>query len=573
MGLKYLRRVSRFPSRASQHMDEYATRALNNVASADVREFIAQTAKAWHRPSGDVSLVEDSLLKYDTRPSKRCTTGDYLAILKKTLDELRPDEPIIPLTLGAAAKHPDFPRTTSPGFPWIHQGFSSKSDVLQDKGGSGLIHRAWDSIGRGIPWSLPDSLAYHRVVASPVDKTKVRPVWGYPVDVVLEEARFFLPMITFLKGKCNKDDTFYGLGLETALSGHSHLLRCFSENHIKLSMSADLSNFDAQVPSWIIRDVFSHMSSWFDFTKVQDSEGKIWNVKDEQTCRRWRAMVSYFVNTKIRTPSGLRVQKSSGVPSGSMFTNVIDTLVNAVQMRTAIRRVTGYLPAKDYYYGDDSEVFFDCQGIDLDALASELLDTFGAILSVEKTILTDNPDNIHWLGYYCREGSPRRPLDFIIASTLYPEREVVSPLDSCARMVGQMYSVMDPKSSVLFYDAVRHLLLEYHIDDATLETYLRTLPSKAFKYLATLGLDMSEISLPICHPDPFGSRYIPAVLPRPSPRNYTKIRDRVLPDYAFVAEAYANRSLRSRSFTDFDKYIETFSFYNEFELDEAYFSA
>nr|QJW70315.1 RNA-dependent RNA polymerase [Erysiphe necator associated partiti-like virus 1] len=572
MPIKYLRRVNRYPAQTGVFFDTFAAEAMVAVSPDSDLPWFSSITKEWHRPSGDNRLLDDGLLKYNVTTPKRCYDGDYLAILKKTLDELRPSKRLIPLTLGAAAKHADFPKTTSPGFPWVHQGYHSKGDVLASKDGTGHIHRAWDMIGKGTPWSLPDSMAFHRVVASEVTKTKVRPVWGYPVDVVLEEARFFLPLLAYLKDEVNVRDSFYGLGMETARSGHEHLARSFHQAGIKLSLSGDLSNFDARVPAWIIRDVFSLVSDWFDFSKVVDSEGKFWNVNVGQTCRRWKAMISYFVNTKVRSPSGLRIQKSSGVPSGSMWTNFIDTCVNAVQMRVSLYRVTSRLPAKDYYYGDDSQVFLSCDSISLDALAEELLRVFGAILSVEKTILTDNVENIHWLGYYYRPGGPRRPLTFIVASTFFPEREVDSPLESCARLLGQLYSCMDPHASVRFYDAVRYIMKCYCLTKDQLDDYVSSKPSKAFKYLATLGLEVSDIVLPDCFVDPFGDRYIPSVMARPCPRRFVPYRDANLPAFAFIPEAYQNRNLRQKLFKDFNLYTQTFSFYDEFDLDFPYFT-
>lgn len=570
MPLKILRKVARFAARSERQHDAFAREALFATASERTKEFIAKASREWHRPSGDHALLEENLLKYDTNLPKRCVDGDYLAILKKTLDELRPSERIIPLTLGASAKHPNFPTTTSPGFPWVTQGYATRRDVVTSPLAMGHIHRAWDSIGRGIPWSLPDSMTFQRIIVSPIERTKVRPVWGYPTELIVEEGRFFYPLIEALQKQCNEQDSCYGLGMETMRSGHSHLARSMNLVNSRLSLSADLTNFDARVTDWIIRDVFSLMSDWFDFSKVRDSEGKIWNVKPEQTARRWKAMTSYFINTKIRTPTGKRFQKSSGVPSGSMFTNVVDTIVNAVQMRTCIRRVTGYLPFKDYYFGDDSQVFLDTD-ICLEALAKELLSTFGAILSVDKTILSTNPENIHWLGYFHRTTGPRRDLDFIVASTLYPERPVDAPIESCARMLGQMYSVMDPKAAVIFYDATRWLMNKYSITADALDAYVQQLSPRALRYLVTLGLEQSEVKLPDCFIDPFGGRYIPAVLPRPSPRRFQSMRDRNLPEYAFIPEAYANRALRYSGFHDYEIY-KRMSIHSDPD-DEAYFSS
>jgi hypothetical protein len=570
--LRYLKRVNKFPSKPNTFTDPYAIDALVAVSGPTARRLVEQVSQEWHRPSGDLPLLEDGIKKYDLPSRPRCVDGDYLAILKKTLDEIRPTQRIIPLTLGAAAKHPDFPRTTSPGFPWVNQRYATKGDVLSDPVATGKIHRAWDSIGRGVSWQLPDSLAFHRVVASEKDKTKVRPVWGYPTDVVLEEARFFLPFIEYLKPHCDATDCFYGLGMETAKSGHRHLARNFELPNVNYSMSGDYSNFDARVPNWLIRDCFSMMSDWFDFTRVRDSDGKIWNVNPSQTCRRWKAMVSYFVNTKVRTPSGLRVQKSHGVPSGSMWTNVIDTFAGAVQTRLGFYRCTGELPAKDYYYGDDSQVFLT-DAPDLDELARVLDDVFGAILSTTKTILTSNPDNIHWLGYFHRDTGPERDLRFIIASTIFPEREVLSPLESAARLLGQLYSCMHPIHAVVFYDAVVYLQQKWSFTSAALDAYIQQLPSKAMKFLTTVGLDLEEITTPTVEHSPFGGRVILAVSPKPSARKFLGTRNRTLPPYAFSAEAYSNRCLRTTHWKDFQYYILTWDApYNEFDEDANYFT-
>jgi hypothetical protein len=571
--LRFLKRVNRFPSRSQQFHDPYAFDALRSVSGPSGHRLLDEVSQDWHRPSGDVQLLEDGIMMYDILSRPRCVSGDYLAILKKTLDELRPSTRITPLTLGAAGKHPLFPRTTAPGFPWSHQGFATKGDVLNDAFGNGKIHQGWDLIGRGIPWSLPDSQAFQRVVASERSKTKVRPVWGFPTDVILEEARYFLPLMEVLKDHCNATDSFYGIGMETALSGHRHIAQQVIPGVVNYVVSGDYSNFDARVPNWLIRDVFSMLSDWFDFSKVKDSEGKIWNVKPEQTARRWKAMVSYFVNTKVRTPSGLRVQKSHGVPSGSMFTNLLDTLCNAVQTRTAFRRVYGALPEKDYYYGDDSVLLLRDLP-DLDAIAIELDATFGAILSVDKTILSSNVLNLHWLGYYHRDTGPSRDLKFIVASTIYPEREVDSPIESAARMLGQLYSCMDPIGSVVFYDAIMHILDKHKLTPEFLDAYVAQKPSKQMKFLTTVGLDMSDIRLPTVENSPFGGRYIFATLPKPCSRRLLT-RSRVLPDYAFAAEAYSNPVLRTVGyFTDFSLYKQTFyGLHEPFDDCERYFSS
>jgi len=569
--LRYLKRVNRFPAPHQQHFDSFSYGALLSVSGPRKRHLIEEIKHSWHRPPGDNAVLETNLMEFGVPLPHRCMDGDYMSILKKTMDELRPSERIIPLTLGASMKHPNMPKSTSPGFPWVHQGYHTKGDVFADKMARDHIHRTWDSIGRGVPWQLPDSLAFHRVIASEKTKSKIRPVWGYPTEVIVEESRFFFPLFSELKALSNERDTCYGIGMETALSGHAHLARNFIDTQASYLLLSDISNFDSHVTAWIIRDVFSHMSDWFDFSKVQDSEGKIWNVNPTQTARRWKSMISYFINTKIRTPSGLRFQKAQGVPSGSMFTNLMDTIVNAVQMRTALYRMDSY-PVKDYYYGDDSGVFIR-DNIDIERLAEILLDVFGAVLSVDKSFVTDNIENIHWLGYYYRKTGPSRDMKFIIASTLFPDRPVETPLDAASRLIGQLYSTMDPVDSVCFHDAALYLSREHNFSLRELQESVQSQHPKAVKFLVNLGYDLQDITLPSVSQDPFGDRYILSVLPKPSSRNFFRRRDTNFPSHAFIAEAYQNRVLRNRGFKDFQLYINTHNFYTDLEEDSGYFTA
>jgi len=328
--------------------------------------------------------------------------------------------------------------------------------------------------------------------------------WGYPLDVILEEFRFFRPLFDRLVKDAPVKDFFYGIGLETALGGHEHITRHYCNAPVGTKvLNADLSEFDQHVPDWIIRDTFKYLSTWFDFTRVVDSEGKVWNVNPLQTQLRWRAMVSYFVKTKIRMPEGGTVQKFHGVPSGSCWTNIIDTIVNCVQMRTVARR-QGLHIHKDYYYGDDSTILLAPPSpIDIPAFSSELSLTFGGILHPDKTELFDVPEGIHWLGYYaaCSSQGATRPLDFVVASTLYPERAVSTPLESCARLLGQAYSTMNAHDCIPFLKAVTYLRVKYSILPTTIDEYLRTKPAKHLKFLTTLGLRPSDITVPPIHRD------------------------------------------------------------------------
>lgn len=550
--LRLLRKVSRFSSDPRQHVDSISRNALFRTANQEQRLTLLEAQALWYRPAVDKGLLKESLMRYGDDSPTRCFAGDYLSVLFSTMRSFAPREKIIPLSTGAACAHPDFPRSTSPGFPYRFESFRSKGDVI-DRLGPGHFYSIWDQIGRGVPYQLPDSMAFTRSVVSEKSKTKQRPVWGYPLDVIVEEARYFFPLFQHLKQHCVSQDACYGLGMETALGGLSHLKRVSASIPGAKVLCADISSFDAHVPGWLIRDLFSVMSDWFDFTKIKSVDGSIWDVDPFSTAKRWRAMVSYFVTTKIRLPDGLRFQKFGGVPSGSMFTNVVDTFANAVQMRVCTRRLCG-IPPKDYYYGDDSVIFLhERQVLDLSDLERELLSTFGAVLSTTKTVFTSNFENVHWLGYYWRPDGPSRSPLFILASTMFPEREVVGPVDACSRLLGQLYSTMHPRRCLWFLDAVRDIQARYSVTDENIIQYIRSMPSKALKFLTTLGYTLDDIVVPVVVSDLDGSRLVPSVMPRPCARPFVSLNHEVSYPFVFVPECMANSHLRQTlSFKSFD---------------------
>lgn len=144
----------------------------------------------------------------------------------------------------------------------------------------------------------------------------------------------------------------------------------------KPMMMTDFSQFDKTVPPWLIRDAFNMVFDSLDLSHVIGSDNKVWNVNSDRTRRRLDRLVKYSINTPVRLPSGERYRKSGGVPSGSMFTNIIDTIVNTIITRYCVFETTGHLPLGEMYLGDDS--FVICDGIiNLEDLSKIAFESFG----------------------------------------------------------------------------------------------------------------------------------------------------------------------------------------------------
>nr|DAZ87743.1 TPA_asm: RdRp [Pseudoglobivirus] len=296
------------------------------------------------------SLLED-LMEYDCPKAKRTDDSAYIMAYESVRRELTPETQIIPLTMGAVANHKNFPNSKSPGLPYKTQGFATKREAIDAPGVLHDINVTWHHIGAGKAVELPDTCCYARAQICSREKNKIRAVWGYPLSLYMEEGRFFYPILEHL---ATTESPKIAYGLEISTGGMSYINSMCKDSPFILM--GDWSKFDKTIPIWLIRDAFTILAQWIDFGQVRDSEGKIWHVRKDRSHRRWKKMVDYFCCTPVQLSDGKRFKKWGGVPSGSCFTNVIDSIVNMLVMRTCIYKLIGQLPTDDVYLGDDSVI-------------------------------------------------------------------------------------------------------------------------------------------------------------------------------------------------------------------------
>jgi hypothetical protein len=78
------------------------------------------------------------------------------------------------------------------------EGLCQKEKFLEDPLARKIWHTKWNRIGRGKSETLPDVALYFTAQIATVDKNKIRAVWGYPIDVMVE-GRFFYPYLKWTK--------------------------------------------------------------------------------------------------------------------------------------------------------------------------------------------------------------------------------------------------------------------------------------------------------------------------------------------------------------------------------------
>lgn len=136
---------------------------------------------------------------------------------------------------------------------------------------------------------------------------KTRDVWGYPIYDTLQETRYYVPLLSYQSK----------LSWRSALRGPDYVDRSITELIYKcmndpeyIMVSIDFSAFDRSVLTGISSEAFNYISKLFQKSETESID----HLRDR------------FQTIGIVTPSGI-YSGAHGVPSGSTFTNEVDSLV------------------------------------------------------------------------------------------------------------------------------------------------------------------------------------------------------------------------------------------------------
>nr|APG78256.1 RdRp [Hubei partiti-like virus 17] len=461
-------------------------RAAYNAGLGEIAEYVIRTKKrSWITNDA----IWDGVLKfsYPTVKTHDCTV--YRTVLRQ-LEKEFDIATKIPLVDYETSKR-RMPQNTSPGLPYIQmKGFKTKGDVL-DQDFKDFVEK-WERVGDGHSIDIPACAAFARSHIGNLDTNKVRPVWAVPVEVILQEGIFAYPIIDELTSQRIGKHTAYGMemmkgGMEW-LNGQ--VLNYRTKHPGAQFLLTDYSAFDSSVPAWLIRDCFRILEKKIDFSKMQTPDGvKACNPIREK--RKFWKIVSYFINTVITNPDGRTYKKDHGVPSGSMFTNIIDTMVNFIVTRVSVRYKCGIYPTFDVYFGDDSIVGFPSNIlINLDDIADFAKRIFGMSINPTKSYYTDNHKNIHFLGYYNQNGTPKKTDVDLFASMLYPQYNKDEWSYSLSRALGCLLASAGANPNIfcicrtLFHMALNSKPGEAEVDAAI--TMIQTNP-RMRRHLDTMG--------------------------------------------------------------------------------------
>lgn len=299
---------------------------------------------------------------------------------------------------------------------------------------------------------------------------KTRLVWMYPLEMTILEAKFARPLI-----ECFKNiRTPMPYSLRRYQLGARLSYTMIERNNVSL----DFSKFDSSVPSWLIKKAFKILGTWFDF--------------NEDTAKVFDKIQYYFINTPLVMIDGhLYHGKNHGVPSGSYFTQLIDSIVNYIIITAAMQKYKlHHHEGRVHVLGDDS-VFSTNVSVNLNELKSYFA-TFGFNLNVTKSAVTKVSEPYHFVGFEWFRGSPNRDLDKSLLSMTQPEKwrmkseDRVKEISRAMRLVlemstlgGNLYEVIksinpsQPRNHLYLEPENRGLTdyMRYHLEESPINKW------------------------------------------------------------------------------------------------------
>nr|AGZ84316.1 putative RNA-dependent RNA polymerase [Botryosphaeria dothidea partitivirus 1] len=258
------------------------------------------------------------------------------------------------------------------------------------------------------------------------EKIKARGVWAYPAEVKVIEMRYVIPLLERFKSQFGKIPYPVGVNLTKALPFIiDHLL-----NDGKHGFVTDVSKLDTSVgPDWIDW-AFSFLKDFYYMGMTESSETRNSHVFD--------FLHYYFKRTPILFPSGQLVRKSGGVPSGSGFTQIVDTLCTLLMTTYSMLRM-GYqeddIIGKIFAVGDDMATSVP-SSFDVEQF-SFYVGQLGFEINVDKVMFSNRGIELKFLGYSKYGGNIWRPIDELLQTAYFPEKYVGNPERSRQRILGQ----------------------------------------------------------------------------------------------------------------------------------------
>jgi len=433
---RYLREIKVLPNyrrgilRQTQRYDPFVDAALSSF-DCEKREAI----KGFTRAPGDDWRLHEKFLRYDKKPvslpfrDPRFRSA-YQQALSTVLQDFKLPDKVVPTWILDV----DLVPNTSSGYPHFKKK-GSIPDVIRQEGRYHFHHLKLYDLQR-CPL-LPCTPATRGGLSDRFDP-KTRLVWMYPAAMTACEAVFAQPLIDELfKNSKTRDLLLTGVDNKFRLQRYISLI---SDDDDMFGVGLDFKSFDTLRSPTLVRDAFSVLEQNIAFgyyydrvTGVQAGRSGV----EKRARKAFSNIIEYFLHTPMLLPNGRVVQKSFGVPSGSHFTNIIDSIINRILILTF--SLFSDIPISQLRTnGDDSAFLVSSTYVDgILQKASLFFETyFRMTVSVDKSVVASGPSSMHASGTTWSGLRPSRgTLEWLMLAA-YSDTYVSSPFESFQRLLG-----------------------------------------------------------------------------------------------------------------------------------------
>lgn len=227
-------------------------------------------------------------------------------------------------------------------------------------------------------------------------KHKTRLISMIDMMVIFAELKFSYPLQQAMKfydsyagGKSNRE-------ISSIISNDRYNYNYF--------ISLDYSSFDQSISKWLIYDAFDIIQSAF----IGEFDEELYNV-----------IKNDFIYKNFIMADGVYFAEK-GVPSGSMFTQIVDSVVNLLMVHTYLNSIKnqGHM----IVMGDDN-LLYTMDRVEPSLIKSYIEKNFGIEINEDKTSFGLKSDDPEFLSRYWRNNGEYRSIPVVISKMLYPERK------------------------------------------------------------------------------------------------------------------------------------------------------
>lgn len=173
------------------------------------------------------------------------------------------------------------------------------------------------------------------------------------------------------------------------------------------SMTIDYSGFDQSISAWLINDAFEIMKEAFAYDPLFDE-------------RLYSVIVNDFIHKVFVDGRGNLIESHKGVPSGSMFTQLVDSIVNRLVILTYAKAKK--VDVRDMFIMGDDNLILSKDEINEVDLSEYVLANFGLTVHPFKCSKSTTKEAPEFLSRFWDFHGVWREPNVLISKLIFPER-------------------------------------------------------------------------------------------------------------------------------------------------------